>query len=187
MIIETIKIEDIIPYDKNAKEHTEHQIEQIKNSIKEFGFNDPIAVDENNIIIEGHGRLMALKELGYEEIQCIRLSHLTETKKRAYIIAHNKITNNTGFDLDMLEEEFKNIPEDMLELTGFEDYEIDNILNKEIEEEFDNNEDKEESEKFCLKLFIDREHKRKIESYIDDNGQDKLIEYILDLVVQEED
>ena len=76
MEIEKVKISDLLEYKYNAKEHPEWQIEQIVNSIKKFGFNDPIAIDENNTIIEGHGRLYALQELGYDEVDCIRLSHL---------------------------------------------------------------------------------------------------------------
>lgn len=102
MKIEKIKIEEIKVYENNAKLHPAEQIEQIKKSIKEFGFNDPIAVDENNMIIEGHGRYFALKELEYDEIECIRLNHLTEEQKKAYILAHNKLTMNTDFDLDIL-------------------------------------------------------------------------------------
>ena len=79
MEIVKIKIEDLKPYENNAKIHTEEQIEQIKKSIEEFGMNDPIAVwGEENTIVEGHGRLEALKELGYTEIDCIRLDHLTD-------------------------------------------------------------------------------------------------------------
>ena len=102
MKIEKIIIEKIKPYENNAKLHPPEQIEQIKKSIKEFGNNDPIAIDENNVIIEGHGRYQALKELGFKEIEVIRLSHLNERQKKAYILAHNKLTMNTGFDFDML-------------------------------------------------------------------------------------
>lgn len=109
MEIQKIRIEDIKPYANNAKLHPISQIEQIKKSILEFGNNDPIAIDENNIIIEGHGRYQALKELGYKEAEIIRLKHLSEEQKRAYILIHNKLTMNTGFDLDILSEELKKI------------------------------------------------------------------------------
>ena len=109
MQIEKMKISDLMEYKYNAKEHPQWQIEQIIASIKEFGFNDPIAIDENNTIIEGHGRLYALQELGETEVECIRLSHLDEEQKRAYILAHNKLTMNTDFDLDLLQLELDNI------------------------------------------------------------------------------
>ena len=109
MQIEKMKISDLMEYKYNAKEHPQWQIEQIIQSIKQFGFNDPIAIDENNTIIEGHGRLYALQELGETEVECIRLSHLDEEQKRAYILAHNKLTMNTDFDLDLLQLELDNI------------------------------------------------------------------------------
>lgn len=102
MQIELVPITAIRPYENNAKIHTPEQIEQIKNSILEFGNNDPIAIDANGVIIEGHGRLMALQELGYKEVEVIRLGHLTDEQRRAYTLIHNKLTMNTGFDLDIL-------------------------------------------------------------------------------------
>ena len=87
MEIIKINIEDIKPYENNAKLHPQEQIEQIKKSILEFGNNDPIAIDENNVIIEGHGRYEALNQLGYKEVECIKLSHLTEEQKKAYILS----------------------------------------------------------------------------------------------------
>lgn len=109
MEIVKVKISELKEYKNNAKLHPREQIEQIKNSIKEFGFNDPIAIDQNNTIIEGHGRLYAVKELGYEEIECIRLSHLTEEQQKAYILAHNQLPLNTGFDKEKLEFELSQI------------------------------------------------------------------------------
>lgn len=100
---------EIIPYEDNAKLHPERQVEQIKASINEFGFNDPIAIDENNVVIEGNGRLMAIKELGYEEVDCIRIEGLTEDQKRAYILVHNQLTMNTGFDIEILNKELERI------------------------------------------------------------------------------
>lgn len=122
MKIERLKINDLLEYKYNAKEHPEWQIEQIVNSIKQFGFNDPIAVDENNTIIEGHGRLYALQEMGETEVDCIRLSHLDEEQKRAYILAHNKLTMNTDFDLDLLQLELENIIDIDMSDFGFDDF-----------------------------------------------------------------
>lgn len=130
MKIELVAVKDIIPYENNAKEHPEEQVEQIIRSITEFGFNDPIAIDENNVVIEGHGRLMAVKKLKYKEVQCIRLEHLTPEQKKAYIIAHNKLTMNTGFDIEKLAKEIKLLDEENfdLDILGFDTDELEDIL-----------------------------------------------------------
>ena len=118
--IELVPITAIRPYEHNAKIHTEEQIQQIKKSIVEFGNNDPIAIDANGVIIEGHGRLMALQELGYTEVEVIRLGHLTEEQRKAYTLVHNKLTMNTGFDLDILASELAAI-----ENINMKDYDFD--------------------------------------------------------------
>lgn len=123
MEIIKVKIDDIKAYENNAKIHTPEQVEQIKASILEFGFNDPIAIDENNTVIEGHGRLMALQELGYKEVDCIRLSHLTKEQKCAYILVHNKLTMNTDFDFNILDSELAKIED--IDMTQFDFEEMD--------------------------------------------------------------
>jgi hypothetical protein len=100
---------EIKPYENNVKQHPRKQIDQIKASIKEFGNNDPIAIDENNVVIEGHGRLMALGELGYTEVECIRLVGLSEEQKKAYRLVHNKLTMNSDFEVDDLLKELNEI------------------------------------------------------------------------------
>lgn len=121
MEIIKLNINDITPYENNAKIHTEEQIEQIKKSIQEFGMNDPIAVwGKNNTIVEGHGRLEALKQLGYTEVDCIRLDHLTDEERKAYTLAHNKINMNTLFDIDLLDEELDSIEDIDMEDFGFD-------------------------------------------------------------------
>lgn len=132
LVVEMIKIDEISEYENNAKQHPEWHVEQIAQSIQEFGFNDPIAINETNSVIEGHGRLRAAKLLGMEEIPCIRLTGLTETQERAYIIAHNKLTMNTEFDLEKLEYELNalQIENFDLSITGFEDSELEELLNK---------------------------------------------------------
>ena len=117
--IEYIPIEDIKPYENNAKQHPEEQIQQIKNSILEFGFRDPIAV-WNNTIVEGHGRLLAAQELGYKELPIIRLDDLSDEQRKAYCLAHNKLTMNSDFDLDVLSAELDSITDIDMSDFGFD-------------------------------------------------------------------
>lgn len=119
----------MIPYANNSRLHSDEQVLQIASSIKEFGFLNPIIVDGENGIIAGHGRVMAAKKLGIEELPCIDASHLTEAQKKAYVIADNKIALNSEWDVDALRIEFEAL-RDMdfdVELTGFSLDEIDGL------------------------------------------------------------
>lgn len=107
--VEYLSINALKPYEKNAKLHSKEQIEQIKESIELFGMNDPIAIWSDNVIIEGHGRLIACKELGIDNVPVIRLDHLSDEQRRAYCLVHNKLTMNTDFDLDILSLELDEI------------------------------------------------------------------------------
>ena len=134
MKIETIDINKVIPYENNAKIHTDEQIEQIKKSILEFGNNDPIAIDKNNVIIEGHGRLLALKELGYKKVEVIKLGHLTDEQRKAYTLIHNKLTMNTGFDMELLIQELEDIQN--IDMADFDfELEIEELESNEVEED----------------------------------------------------
>ena len=104
LTIEYVPIGSVRPYKNNAKQHLREQIDQIKKSIEEFGMDDPIGIWHDEIV-EGHGRLIACQELGYEEIPIIRLDHLTDEERRAYTLAHNKLTMNSDFDIDILNDE----------------------------------------------------------------------------------
>jgi len=123
--IEYLNKEELKPYANNAKIHTAEQVEQIKNSIREFGFNDPIAIWHDNEIVEGHGRLLAVMEMPeIEKVPVIRLDNLTDEQRRAYTLVHNKLTMNTNFDFSVLELELDDINIDM-EQFGFFNVNID--------------------------------------------------------------
>ncbi len=131
------KVNDLIPYINNSRTHSEEQVNQIIASINEFGFTNPLLIDEKDNIIAGHGRLLASKKLKMEEVPCIVLSGLTEAQKKAYIIADNKMALNAGWDEKLLKIELENLKElDFdLELTGFDVDELDDIFQVEEEKE----------------------------------------------------
>ena len=119
--IEYLSKNDLKPYVNNAKIHTDGQVEQIRKSIEEFDFNDPIAVWGENEIVEGHGRLLAAMEMDdIDTVPVIRLDHLTDKQRKAYALAHNKLTMNTGFDASVLEIELADIGDIDMEQFGFE-------------------------------------------------------------------
>ena len=127
MNIEMVKVADLIPYVNNARVHSDEQVTQIASSIKEFGFNVPILIDPDKGVIAGHGRLMAAKKLGIEKVPTIKLGHLTDAQKKAYILADNKIALNSKWDDDLLKLELESLSDDVLGLTGFSEQEI-NLL-----------------------------------------------------------
>jgi ParB-like chromosome segregation protein Spo0J len=131
MKIEQIQTADLIPYARNTRTHSPEQVAQIAGSIREFGFTNPILIDADNGIIAGHGRVMAAGLLGLASVPCIRLAHLTETQKRAYIIADNKLALNAGWDEDMLGLELADLREADFDLglMGFDAEEIELALN----------------------------------------------------------
>jgi len=128
--IELIPIDVLIPYARNSRTHSEEQTSQIAASIREFGFTNPVLIDGQDGIIAGHGRVLAARKLGLDEVPCIRLSHLTETQKRAYIIADNKLALNAGWDAELLKLELQDLQIDGFDLgvTGFSKSELDEIM-----------------------------------------------------------
>lgn len=132
----TVSTDSLIPYARNSRTHSNEQVAQIAASIKEFGFLNPIIVDGDNGIIAGHGRVMAAQKLGIKDLPCIEASHLSDTQRRAYIIADNKLALNAGWDDEMLRIELAELGEaDFdLELTGFSLDEIGELQIEEIEE-----------------------------------------------------
>ena len=110
MKIEYISVDALKPYEKNARKHGKDDLQTIVESIKAFGFRDPIGIwGKKNIIVEGHGRLLAAKQLGMETVPCIRLDDMTDEQRRAYTLAHNQTTDNSSFDFDILNEELADL------------------------------------------------------------------------------
>ena len=131
--IKNIQVEKLKPYDRNARTHSEKQIEQIAASIKQFGFNNPVLIDKDCCIIAGHGRVMAAQKLGLKDVPTIRLDHMSDDEKRAYILADNRLAEKAGWDQNILALELQHLLEvpDLdfdVELTGFETPEIDLMI-----------------------------------------------------------
>jgi ParB-like chromosome segregation protein Spo0J len=123
-------VSEVIPYASNSRTHSEEQVTAIAASIKEFGFTNPVLIDEGNGIIAGHGRVLAAKKLGLTEVPVIVLSHLTEAQRKAYVIADNKLALNAGWDLELLSIEMRGLNDAGfdLNLIGFSADEIANLL-----------------------------------------------------------
>lgn len=120
--IEYLPVDQLKPYERNARLHQPEDIDAICESIKEFGFDDPIGIwSDRNVIVEGHGRLMAAKKLGMESVPCIRLDHLTDEQRRAYALAHNRTAELSEWDLAMKQLEIMNITDIDMSKLGFTD------------------------------------------------------------------
>ena len=133
MQIKQVAVEKLIPYVRNSRTHSDAQVAQIAASIKEFGWTNPILVDGTNGIIAGHGRLLAARKLGQTEVPVIELAHMTESQKKAYVIADNQLAMNAGWDTSMLTLELSDLKEAgfSLDILGFDPKELDNLLEPE--------------------------------------------------------
>ena len=180
--IEYVPIDSIEPYPGNAKLHTPKQIEQIKQSMQEFGNIDPVGIWHNEIV-EGHGRYQAAKSLGYETIPVIRLDSLTDEQRRAYSLIHNQLTMNTGFDLEVLQIELDSI--NTIDMGVFD---FDLSLNGDYEEEFniddieeiDGYNANEDNREYFEKTFtFPIAKKQQIINYLKKH-YDEIIKYIID-------
>lgn len=134
--IEHMQTDLLIPYARNSRTHSETQVAQVAASIKEFGFTNPVLIDADNVLIAGHGRVMAAKKIGLDTVPAIRLGYLTESQKRAYVIADNKLALNAGWDDEMLAIELSEL-QDLdfdLGLTGFDIDELNALFEDQTEE-----------------------------------------------------
>lgn len=156
-----IAIEALIPYERNARTHSEEQIEKIANSIREFGFLNPVLVDGSNMIIAGHGRVLAAKKLGMDKVPCLRVEDLTPTQVKAYILADNKLAEDAGWDELLLAQELASLKDEdfNIELAGFESTQLDDWFERQDKDydrrEQDNDEYNEFLEKFEPKKTTD--------------------------------
>lgn len=131
MKIEHLATTALVPYARNAKKHDAAQVAKLAGSIREFGFNNPVLIDKENGIIAGHGRVLAAQSLSLEKIPCIRLGHLTDTQRRAYILADNRLAElGGGWDMDMLKIEIDDLMQSDVDLgeIGFSDDDLENFL-----------------------------------------------------------
>lgn len=135
--IQSRGVSDLIPYAANSRTHSDAQVAQIAASIKEFGWTNPILVDGDDSIIAGHGRLLAARKLGMDEVPVIVLDHLTKAQQRALVIADNQLALNAGWDMDMLKAEIEDLKlEDFdLGLLGFDDKFLNDIFSDELPEQ----------------------------------------------------
>ncbi|MCK5445009.1 MAG: site-specific DNA-methyltransferase [Rhodospirillaceae bacterium] len=135
MKIASLPLEDLIPYASNSRTHSDEQVAQIAASISEFGFNNPVLIDEAGGIIAGHGRVLAARKLGLTDIPTIRLTHLTENQRKAYVIADNKLALNAGWDMGVLQLEMQALDSEGFDLSllGFDETELISIFATETE------------------------------------------------------
>lgn len=129
--IEYVQLNALTPYARNSRTHSPHQVKQIAASIREFGFTNPVLIDESNGIIAGHGRVMAAEHLQLETVPCIRLDDLTDAQKRAYVIADNKLALNASWDDELLAIELNDLhaSDYDVSLIGFDADELNLVMN----------------------------------------------------------
>ena len=150
--MQLVDIDKLIPYVNNARTHSKEQITKLRSSLREFGFINPIIIDENFNVIAGHGRICAAKEEGIKEVPCVFADHLTEAQKKAYIIADNRMAEDSGWDEELLKVEMEAL-QDMgfeLSMTGFDESELADLFGDDTEGEDDNFDVEAELEKPCI-------------------------------------
>jgi len=160
-------------------------VNQIASSIKEFGFNNPVLIDEKSGVIAGHGRLKAAKKLGLKVIPTIELTGLSEAQKKAFILADNRIALNSGWDIDLLRIELQELQDtDLAPVTGFSDEELNALLcetAKPAEEEEKPEKEEPEADSFNLTLSIPIEYKKQVQDFVKSFGLEDLIQKIIDM------
>lgn len=158
-------IKELKPYKKNAKKHSKEQVEQIANSIKEFGFTQPVIIDKHNSVVAGHGRILGAKKAGLKQVPTVCLEDLTEEQIKAYRLVDNKL-NESEWDYSLLDEELENLEEDIdMDLFGFdEDIDLTGVFEYETK-------DKIEKNFFVVSLAFPKDEKETIMKYLNKNKE----------------
>ena len=158
-------IKELKPYKKNAKKHNKEQVEQIANSIKEFGFTQPVIIDKNNCVVAGHGRILGAKKAGLKQVPTVTLEELTEEQIKAYRLVDNKL-NESEWDYSLLDEELEDLIGDMdMDLFGFyENVDLTNAFEYETK-------DKVEKNFFVVSLAFPKDEKETIMKYLNKNKE----------------
>lgn len=174
---------DLVPYANNAKLHSQLQVEQIANSIEEFGFNDPIAVWENPSgemeVVEGHGRVLAAKKLGLDKVPVFYLNHLSDEQRRAYTHVHNQTTLNSGFDIELLDKEIEALDFDFEDF-GFTPLGTFDAIEDLMYNDFAVNVVKSVGETFNITFTFPQDSRGDIESYIKAVGKQAIVDEIME-------
>lgn len=158
-------IKELKPYKKNAKKHPKEQVERIANSIKEFGFTQPVIVDKNNCVVAGHGRILGAKKAGLKQVPTVMLEELTEEQIKAYRLVDNKL-NESEWEYNLLDDELENLTEDIdMDLFGFdENVDLTNAFEYETK-------DKIEKNFFVVSLAFPKDEKETIMKYLNKNKE----------------
>lgn len=159
------QIKDLKPYKKNAKKHNKEQVEQIANSIKEFGFTQPVIIDKHNSVVAGHGRILGAKKAGLKQVPTVTLEELTEEQIKAYRLVDNKL-NESEWDYSLLDEELEDLIDDIdMDLFGFdENVDLTNAFEYETK-------DKVEKNFFVVSLAFPKDEKEVIMKYLNKNKE----------------
>ena len=179
-----VPVGDLVPYARNAKIHTNEQVDQIVRSIEEFGFNDPIGVWEDPEgdleIVEGHGRVLAAKKLGLDVVPVIYLNHLSDEQRRAYALAHNKINMNTGWAFSALDAELEELSAFDMEAFGFELMPEFDAIGDLMENDFASASPKDDAETFNVTFTFPASERGSVADYLKGFWKGNVVERIVE-------